>query len=91
MAISRRPTTKAETTPDINIDALIAKGGSVPQEIVKEESKAQKTDVAFTLRIPNDICEKLDITRKKPYKTSRQQWVIEAIVQRLAKEEKETE
>jgi hypothetical protein len=91
MAISRRPSVKTETTSDVNIDALIAKGGSVPQEVIKEEPKAQKADVAFTLRIPSDICEKLDHLRKVPYKTSRQQWVIEAIVQRLSKEEKGNE
>lgn len=42
---------------------------------------------AFTLRVPNDLLKELDSHRKsKRVKISRQQWILEAIEQRLENE-----
>ena len=88
MAISRKPKTPENSPDTINIDALIAKGGSVAQPIPAEmpQSKTGET-TAFTLRVPNEILLPLDAHRKKQsYKVPRQQWILEAIMQRLERE-----
>ncbi len=89
MPISRKP--KSQETPPIpvNVEALIAKGGSVAQPIFigPTEAVSNKETASFTLRVPQDILETLDAHRKKQsYKVPRQQWILEAIMQRLERE-----
>lgn len=85
MAIARKPKAQDNAVPSVDVEALIAKGGSVAQgtEAVTEE----KALTAFTLRVPGDILTTLDEHIKKaPYKVPRQQWILEAIMQRLDRE-----
>ncbi|HEX8465303.1 MAG TPA: hypothetical protein VF627_11870 [Abditibacterium sp.] len=93
MAISRKP--KAPETPAagaVNVDALIAKGGSVAQLAPQESEpaspqEAERSVTSFTLRVPHEILEGLDTHRKKQsYKVPRQQWILEAIMQRIERE-----
>lgn len=82
MAITRKPQKSTQSAAGVNIDALIAKGGGVAQ--TSDEGEPQKKLTSFTLRVPQDILKKLDGHREKqPYKVPRQQWILEAIIQRL--------
>lgn len=91
MAITPKPKPQIPATASgVNIDALIAKGGSVAQDGVtsSEDSAPESKPIsAFTLRVPTDILTTLDDHRKKgAYKVPRQLWILEAIVQRLERE-----
>ena len=86
MAIVRKPKATSSTEPAINIDALIAKGGSVGETA----PETGKTTISFTLRVPSDILIAVDQQIKQaPYKVPRQQWIMEAVMQRLEKEARE--
>jgi hypothetical protein len=90
MAIARKPKSQESfPTSSVNVDALIAKGGSVAQESTTPDTTTEETNAitAFTLRVPKDILKIVDGQRKKgAYKVPRQQWILEAIMQRLEKE-----
>jgi hypothetical protein len=83
MAVSRKP--KEETTQPLSDNALEAylhRGGST----AKTQSAPVK-DVRFSLTIPAAICEELDTLRaSRRLKTSRHQWVLEAIVEKIERE-----
>lgn len=82
MAISRKP--KPGTSPSVDVDALIAKGGSVAQTQEEEPPASPLKAVSFTLRVPPELLGQLDMHLKsKPYRVPRQQWILEAIAQRL--------
>jgi hypothetical protein len=88
MAIARKPKSIQDPSPTINVEALIAKGGSIatPVPIASKPSEEGGT-TSFTLRVPNEILAPLDSHRKKQsYKVPRQQWILEAILQRLERE-----
>ena len=85
MAIARKPKSQDSTASSVDVEALIAKGGSVAQ--AREASTGEKTLTSFTLRVPGDILTTLDEHIKAaPYKVPRQQWILEAIMQRLDRE-----
>lgn len=86
MAIARKPQTKSETpAASVDVDALIAKGGSVSQTTTQDSTKDEYG--AFTLRVPKKLLSQLDAHRKsKPLKTQRQYWILEAIVEKLERE-----
>ena len=89
MAISRKPKTSPDARPTVNVDELIAKGGSVAaaQDRPPQGVEEGKSVTSFTLRVPNEILETLDEHRKNQvYKVPRQQWIVEAIMQRLERE-----
>ncbi len=96
MAIARKPkTSDSPPLPDVDVEALIAKGGSVAQDSTHTNETAtqgadngtSKAVTSFTLRVPNNILSTMDTHRSRgPYKVSRQQWIIEAIFQRLERE-----
>ena len=86
MAIARKPRASNRIEPAINIDALIAKGGSIGETA----PETRRTTVSFTLRVPSDILTAVDQKiRQAPYKVPRQQWIMEAVMQRLEKETSE--
>lgn len=85
MAISRKP--KPDASSAIDVDALIAKGGSVPQNPLEESSGSPSKAASFTLRVPPELLAQLDTHLKsKPYRVPRQQWILEAVIQRLERE-----
>ena len=97
MAISRKPKPQTTSTNDVDVAALIAKGGSVASASEELQSTTQvttdsnenggKETASFTLRVPSDLLQALDEHRRtQPYKVPRQQWILEAIVQRLERE-----
>ena len=85
MAIARKPKSD-ETRGVVNVEALINKGGSVAP-LAPVESAPDKKTASFTLRVAPETLAKLDEhLEKQPYKIPRQQWILEAILQRLERE-----
>ena len=83
MAVSRKP--KEEMTQQVSDKALeeyLHKGGSTAKT-----RTAPAKDIRFSLTIPAAICEELDALRdSRRLKTSRHQWVLEAIVEKIERE-----
>lgn len=89
MAIARKPQTSQNPIPAVDVDALIAKGGSVATRPVETDSATPDATAtaSFTLRVPRGILRTVDDHRNnQSYKVPRQQWIIEAIMQRLERE-----
>ncbi len=88
MAVTPKPKRNIQT-PLADVDAVIAKGGSIAQEI--SQSAESVGAGAFTLRVPRDLLRDLDTHRQsRRVKVSRQQWILEAIEQRLERENAES-
>ena len=92
MAISPKPQRKklkrSPETPDIQekeIQSLIEKGGSVAKS---DEKKSKKQVVPITLRIPNHIIERIaQVIASRPIRIPRHTWILEAILEKLEREE----
>lgn len=82
MAIARRPQVKTqEQKIAVDVEALIAKGGSVahPETTLEDEGIG-----SFTLRVPKKLLRQIEDQRKsRPIKTDRQRWILEAIIEKL--------
>jgi hypothetical protein len=86
MAIARKP--KPAKQPDeATVQRLISKGGTVSAGLKPERGEAELSPVL--LRIPSDMLAKIDgaVQRRRPVRISRQAWIIEALQQRLTREE----
>ncbi len=86
MSVTRKPKdppTKGQPAKDkAEFQAYLNRGGSVASE-----KQPSSKPVRFTLSIPGSLCQELDQLREAfPLKTSRHQWVLEAIVEKLARE-----
>jgi len=78
MAITRKP----KSNPNVDVDTLINKGGSV----VKVETPKPKV-MPVALRIPTDILERLEhVLASRPVRLPRHTWILEAIVEKLDRE-----
>lgn len=89
MAIARKPQTSPNSAAAVDVDALIAKGGSVATRPIEAEAAIPDATAtaSFTLRVPREILRTVDDHRNtQSYKVPRQQWIIEAIMQRLERE-----
>jgi len=86
MAITRKPQSKA--APSVDIDALINKGGTIAQAGQGTPDAEQESDTsAFTLRVPKALLRDVDAhLKKKPIKTQRQYWILEAVMEKLERE-----
>jgi hypothetical protein len=84
MAISRKP--KEENPPDVDVDALILRGGSVASSEVKIGPKA-KDPTPVVLRIPTALLERIDdALEARSVKIPRHTWLLEAVVEKLDRE-----
>ena len=88
MSITRKPQPAMPdgAPPTVDIDYLISKGGSVPnQEPTSEAVKLKVT--SMILRIPGEISQRLDqALRTRPVRLPRHTWILEAIVEKLDRE-----
>lgn len=84
MAISRKPKQSPSTAgKDVDVNALINKGGSVGGKNSGQERDA----VPVILRVPEDILEKVDASvQARRLKTPRHTWLLEAILEKLERE-----
>jgi hypothetical protein len=87
MAVTRRP--KDDQAPEGSLQDdpafqhYLRKGGSA----AKPQQETPK-DVRFTLHIPGSLCQELDQLRAaRPLKISRHQWVLEAILEKIQREQ----
>ena len=80
MAISKKPVSKSAVS-EATINAVIEKGGSVAYD--KQDSGKKN----LQLRLEADLIEKIDSARKnKSVPPSRHTWILEAIFEKLQKE-----
>lgn len=85
MAVKKR--VKQERSPQqaVDVDALIEKGEHVPQG---DQQKVEEPEFKkFLVRIPSDTLQEVDEAVKRRRVISyRNQWVLEAIYEKLEKE-----
>jgi hypothetical protein len=89
MPVTRKPTEESrshEPLPeDPEFQRYLRKGGSSAHS-----SEQELKDVKQTLTIPGVLCQELDQLREKllPLKKSRHQWVLEAIMEKVKRDQK---
>lgn len=89
MAIARKPKSSNQARAEVDVEALINRGGGVAP-LAPFESVSEKKTASFTLRVAPGTLAKLDRhLGKQPYKIPRQQWILEAVLQRLERESPE--
>jgi hypothetical protein len=84
MAITRKPKrSSGAATKQVDVDALINKGGSVAGKNGGQEKNA----VPVILRVPGDILQKVDASvQARRIKTPRHTWLLEAVLEKLERE-----
>lgn len=86
MSISKKPTAKT-TKSEAEVQALIKKGGSSATPS-GEKKKAKKEIVSVSLRLPSELCNRIEeVLKKRALKTPRHTWLLEAVIEKLEKEE----
>jgi hypothetical protein len=98
MALSKKPTKPIADTEGVDIDALINKGGSVPMvkaavkvEKIVDEKPLKKVlkggMIPIQLRLSPDIVDRIDgLIADRVIPTSRHNWFVEAIADKIKKE-----
>jgi hypothetical protein len=87
MAIARKPKASEKQTKEQSINALINKGGSVPAES-GENAEKQSGDKSILIRVPAEVLTKIDeIVGAKKIKTPRHTWLLEAVFEKLEKDD----
>ena len=82
MTITRKP--KSINHKD-NIDAIIDRGGSVSRE---SKVKIKENKNSMTLRLPNFLLDQInEILSEKPIPTPRHTWILEAILEKIEREQ----
>ena len=92
MSISKKPKTTSSSQSEAEVQALIEKGGSAARQNKKNNSnkKQQKDIVPISLRLPREFSERIEtVLEKRALKIPRHTWLLEAIVEKLEREEKE--
>jgi hypothetical protein len=86
MAVTRKPQRARQQSPALDIDALINKGGS-PAADSAAAAGADRT-VGVVLRLPAAMLERVDASvHGRPVKIPRHTWILEAIHEKLVREE----
>jgi hypothetical protein len=84
MAITKKPKPRA-TSKNVDVDALIRKGGSVASEGETTDGKAKVSSVV--LRLPADVAQRVNLAVKaRQIKTPRHTWLLEAVMEKLERE-----
>ena len=87
MAIARKPK-KTEAGSDVDVDALINKGGSVAQINKPVPDMPLPAEKQVALRIPVNILGGIDSSlKKRTVRIPRHTWILEAIAEKLEREE----
>jgi hypothetical protein len=80
MSITRKP----RVAPSVDVDALISRGGS-PTGSTDDDPKAAA--VPIVLRLPHPMLDQIEAAlRRRPFKTPRHTWILEAIHEKLSRE-----
>lgn len=87
MSIAKKPKTTSQS--EAEVQALIEKGGSSAQKN-KKNKKQQKDVVPISLRLPREFSERIEtVLEKRALKIPRHTWLLEAVIEKLEREEKE--
>lgn len=94
MALSKKPTKTTAPTSNVDVDALINKGGSVPKKETTEQPAtvgAKKLlkggKVPVQLRLMPDLLDEIDaLIAKRKITIARHDWFMEAIGEKLERE-----
>jgi hypothetical protein len=86
MAVRARVTparTERPARDEREIEALISRGG-MPAPVAEQQVEQADTEIKFTLRLAKAVMDQIDTAiRTRPGKVSRNQWIVEAIAERL--------
>lgn len=83
MAISKKPSSNG-ADPQVDIEQLINKGGSVANDPTPASSKK---NTVVNLHFPPGLIERVDAAvQNRPLKTPRHTWLLEAVLDKLQKE-----
>ena len=81
MPVSRKPQRPKAASSGVDVDALIRKGGSVPEE---QLSSGKRKTIPVTLRIPVDLLKQLDAhLMDQLVPLPRHTWILEAVYEKL--------
>lgn len=84
MAITKKPKQKLQVTENVDVEALIRKGGSV----AGDAEPAEKI-TPLVLRLPPDVLGQVDeAVKARRLKTPRHTWLLEAVLEKLDRENK---
>ena len=94
MPITRKPKPQITDNSSVDVEALINRGGSVAAQIEDEAATAsnstQKQNATVNLRIPLDLLGRIDHSlENRPLKTPRHTWILEALLEKLSREQKD--
>ncbi len=85
MSIAKKPQSKKKNSED-DVNALIEKGGSAA---VSAKTKPKKDVIPVTLRLPSEFESRIEaVLQNRALKIPRHTWILEAIVEKLEREEK---
>jgi hypothetical protein len=89
MAITRKPKAPAfASSTDVDVDALINKGGSVATTSTPPAAPSDKP-VPVVLRVPAEVLDRVDRSvEARAVKVPRHTWLMEAVIEKLAREAK---
>lgn len=86
MSISKKPTAKT-ISPEDEVQALIKKGGSSADSLGESE-KVKNEIVPVSLRLPSGLSDRIeDVITKRPFVIPRHTWLLEAVIEKLEREE----
>ena len=86
MAIARKPKKTAEKQ-QVDVDALINKGGSVAKDFQSQLKKDTSDGKPVALRIPASLLEDIDnALQKRSIRMPRHTWILEALAEKLDRE-----
>ncbi len=86
MSLTKKPKSKKKNS-EAEVTALIEKGGSAA---ASAKTKAKKDVIPVTLRLPNELDSRITtVLQNKTLKIPRHTWILEAIIEKLEREEKQ--
>ena len=87
MSISKKPKAKKDKS-ESEVQALILKGGSPANSAPKNQG--QRDIIPVTLRLPSELSNRIEaVLQKKAFKLPRHTWLLEAVIEKLEREEGE--
>lgn len=87
MAVTKKPKIQVDAPSQVDVDALILKGGSPAGEAPPSTDKPGNKISPVILRIPSELLNRIEEVRgTRPVKIPRNTWLLEAIVEKLQRD-----
>lgn len=85
MSISKKPKTKPQKS-EASVQKLIDKGGSPANS---DRSRGKREIIPVSLRLPSELSRRIEaVLQKRAFKLPRHTWLLEAVIEKLEREEK---